>query len=766
MLIRLERRRERAGIGGVVAASASSYLCGVGGWTCIVAVALGHLIQAARAEDSSPELIQPAVCSPVKPIPPELKGICEVTPLAGKRNKVKLNLTATTAVINLGGYRVETENYNGAYLSPVIEAMPGDAVAAHLENRLKPRATNDQQTMAHGAAGENPTNLHYFHGGIVTPNNARPPIDASKGNGDNIYVRLKNGTDEAGKPNSFDYNVPIPGENELDARVLEGDGKISHPNGLNWYHSHMHGISSDQVMGGLAGLLSVGEDKANVRAKCEQDPPNPEKCDKDTADLKKSTIVRYALLQDISLEDISALPEDAPQAGKDKKALWAPRERDFFPPPECGVWKDSQPDPDPKLRKGFCQQRDQKSAWLFTLNGQRFPTITVEEDQNLLLRIGNLSANVAYWLELCKENTPCKTGETLPLTVLSLDGVVPARPADPKRAKIPVDAFDVNDLLLMPASRAEIYVRNDNRDPPHSDEQVYILRTKGLDVGSDVWPEIQLARVVLKPTTAVSRIALALNAPIEQIPPRFPGPSGKRVVEVPPPEGCVRDLGAGEHRRVTFVEAGETPNGETTWSIGTEIMRPRVPGVVGDEQNDFEAVKSETIGTYDGVRLKGINFADYVKPDHSIDWLKPHVCIHLDHEGSHQQLWVLHNPTSGLHNFHIHQMKFRLATRKELEKKYHINPPKESQTCLDNTCSQPNYKFFEEDPKPGAGESQPVWHDTIPAPINQDVFLIMSFDAKEQIGRFVFHCHILKHEDNGLMAPIEVWDPFAVRADR
>src|ERR1700730_8643037 len=249
-----------------VAASPSPYVCGVSGGTCIVAFALGLLIQAAGAEDSSPELIQPAVCSPVKPIPPEFKGICAVTPLAGKRNKVKLILNATTAFIDVGGYRVETENYNGAYLSPVIEAMPGDTVAAHLENWLKPRATNDQQTMAHGAAGENPTNLHYFHGGIVTPNNARPPIDAGQGNGDNIYVRLKNGTDAAGKPNSFDYNVPIPGEKEgkgeLDARVLEGKGWISHPDGLNWYHSHMHGISSDQVMGGLAGLLSVGEDNA------------------------------------------------------------------------------------------------------------------------------------------------------------------------------------------------------------------------------------------------------------------------------------------------------------------------------------------------------------------------------------------------------------------------------------------------------------------------------------------------------------------------
>jgi hypothetical protein len=293
---------------------------------------------------------------------------------------------------------------------------------------------------------------------------------------------------------------------------------------------------------------------------------------------------------------------------------------------------------------------------------------------------------------------------------------------------------------------------------------VYILRTKGLDAGSDLWPEIQLARVVLKPTKAVSSIALALNAPIEQIRVKLAGPSGKKEVE--PPEGCVRDLGEGEHRRVTFLEAGETPNGETTWSVGTEIMRPRVPGVVGDEQNDFEPVKNETIGTYDGVRLKGINFADYVKNDHSIDWLKPHVCIRLDHKGSHQQLWVLHNPTSGLHNFHIHQMKFRLATGKELEERYHIKLPEKSHTCAgEESCRQPDYKLYEED-LTGTALSYPVWHDTIPVPMGQDVFLIMSFDAKEQIGRFVVHCHILKHEDNGLMAPIEVWDPFAVRVDR
>jgi hypothetical protein len=218
------------------------------------------------------------------------------------------------------------------------------------------------------------------------------------------------------------------------------------------------------------------------------------KCNKDTADLKKM---------------LPKLAKTKQHSGLRETETGLIR---------CPVYKNSQPDPDSKLRKGFCQ-RENDSAWLFTLNGQRFPTITVEDNQNLLLRIGNLSANVAYWLELYNEST----GKTLPLT-LSLDGVVPARPADPKHAKIPVDAFDVNDLLLMPASRAEIYVRNDNQDPPHSDEQVYILRTKGLDAGSDVWPEIQLARVVLKPTKAVSSIALALNAPIGQIRVQLAGP--------------------------------------------------------------------------------------------------------------------------------------------------------------------------------------------------------------------------------------------------
>src|SRR5262249_43703697 len=160
-------------------------------------------------------------------------------------------------------------------------------------------------------------------------------------------------------------------------------------------HSHLHGRSSDQVMGGLSGLLSIGDAKANVVA-CRRDPANPDRClndvAQDTDDLRARTDVRYALLRDIALKSISASPE----ALGDKTATWAPEDKDWKVS-QCPVWltEAGPPESDPRFRKGYCQRDDRKKAWLFTVNGQRFPTITVGGGRNLLLRLGNLSPNVA-----------------------------------------------------------------------------------------------------------------------------------------------------------------------------------------------------------------------------------------------------------------------------------------------------------------------------------------------------------------------------------
>jgi FtsP/CotA-like multicopper oxidase with cupredoxin domain len=721
-------------------------------------------VSAAHAQQESPELVQLTVCSAATAGKPALKGICSVKPLHGGGNEVKIQLTAQTGPIDVGGYRVTTGNYNGNYLTPVVEAMPGDSVAARLMNILDPLPHG----RGHGGQHANqPTNLHYFHGGIVTPGNA-PPKPTHLGDGDNVYVLLESGRDAKGNPKAFEFNVPIPGDGKLDARVLESTGFIPHPLGLNWYHSHLHGISSDQVMGGMSGLLSTGAADANVKADCRKDSAGQATCDqqeKDTAELRRRTLVRYALLRDLPLR--ATVP---PEAAVNAAARFAPEDRDLHDSADCGVWKadGSGLDMDAKRRKGYCQldTQDKDSVWLFTLNGQRFPTITVPGGRNLLLRLGNLSANVPYWLELYNE---ADEKDVLPLTILSLDGVVPARPALPDQAAQALQAINYLNLLMMPATRAEIYVRNDEK--PHAARKVYILRTRGFQTFQDKWPTIELARIVLEPNATESKVAMARNALLAKAAPKLAAAAVAPKKLAAMPVGCVRDLDPShrEYRRVTFLDGGMTSQGEATeWSVLTEIVRPSGKELAAEDNHKSPDPDISTVGMkeQDG-SFSGIPFEEYVLKNGLVDWdnaKKKRVCIKLDNAGSHKQLWVLRNATARLHNFHIHQMKFRLATAAELAERS-IAEPEAPSTCppAPAPCDEPDIKFYDNvgSPKLADPGANPVWHDTIPIPAIKSVYVIMSFDAQEQLGRFVFHCHILKHEDKGLMAPIEVWSPTA-----
>ena len=85
--------------------------------------------------------------------------------------------------------------------------------------------------------------------------------------------------------------------------------------------------------------------------------------------------------------------------------------------------------------------------------------------------------------------------------------------------------------------------------------------------------------------------------------------------------------------------------------------------------------------------------------------------------GSYQH-WRVVNRTREIHPFHIHQAHF-LA--------YAEN---------------------------GARRSRPVWLDTVNVPVGGSVDLIMDFTDPGIHGMSVFHCHLLNHEDKGMMAKI------------
>ena len=71
------------------------------------------------------------------------------------------------------------------------------------------------------------------------------------------------------------------------------------------------------------------------------------------------------------------------------------------------------------------------------------------------------------------------------------------------------------------------------------------------------------------------------------------------------------------------------------------------------------------------------------------------MCIFVDPANTRgqQQLWVLTNGTADLHNFHIHQMKFRLATADELTTRFRIDLGNEpSEVCADEQVALPQCK--------------------------------------------------------------------------
>jgi suppressor of ftsI len=82
------------------------------------------------------------------------------------------------------------------------------------------------------------------------------------------------------------------------------------------------------------------------------------------------------------------------------------------------------------------------------------------------------------------------------------------------------------------------------------------------------------------------------------------------------------------------------------------------------------------------------------------------------------QHWRVKNSTKEVHPFHIHQVHFLV---------YAVG---------------------------GKPVKDPVWLDTVNVPFGGNVDLVMDFTDPIIRGMSLFHCHLLKHEDKGMMAKI------------
>lgn len=185
-------------------------------------------------------------------------GVLEVR-LSAHQGTVALD-TASAPVENflLYGYEIVrgrasdgTTSGTDIYPAPTLRVEPGEQLIVHYDNDLQGLTIEDFYDPAFTPVGgevpivpppleEAPLNLH-THGLHVSPD----------GNADNVLLDIP-----AGMGNRYDYAVPD-----------------DMPNGMYWYHSHLHTLTAQQTYFGLAGLLEIGRPDGDLPIVTENDVP-------------------------------------------------------------------------------------------------------------------------------------------------------------------------------------------------------------------------------------------------------------------------------------------------------------------------------------------------------------------------------------------------------------------------------------------------------------------------------------------------------------
>ncbi len=589
-----------------------------------------------------------------------------------------------------------------ALLSGVRLAIrPGDTLKVRLVNRLPKRTDFKNAALLGDNLLLNPTDLH-LHGSIVEP---RVPTLNRQSYGDTIFVLAYNSANGMPAANDPHSHVDI----RSDYVDYEYNFPANHPAGTYIYHPHPHGVSANQMEAGLSGIYTIGDvsDRACDDAHC-------------TRPLS-GVATRYLLLKDTQIE-----------AGADGKGQLVTQIDSGF----C----------DPNSPKdGYCEGVDNTSGggsnhtggkWFFPVSGQVYPSIEIESPKGEIWSFANASANRTYDLRLT-ENSRDMAMQVIAVDGISLDTPISALPGDVVRmsggkihvancpkpngaiSQIPVCA---DSITMFPSSRVDVWVTyrdaNGNAVTPHGGAGA-ILRTAEITTGSsgDSWPAINLAHVEFEQ----HEIA---NAYINLRSGKLFGPGGIfSTVGQPSTKtertGACDPLPAGYHRRVYY---GIPANSQFNFGLGYEVV---------DDKGNVVPGSTVDITPFD--------------PN------TPIICLPLGAGNTPvTEVWELVNLATEAHNFHIHQTKFRVVD-------------------MNAKPSSPLFTTAMSARKTG-GAAEAIFNDNISLPPASDgcstiadyrngactVSPVVVEIPFKWAGDYVYHCHILEHEDGGMMAKIRV----------
>lgn len=102
------------------------------------------------------------------------------------------------------------------------------------------------------------------------------------------------------------------------------------------------------------------------------------------------------------------------------------------------------------------------------------------------------------------------------------------------------------------------------------------------------------------------------------------------------------------------------------------------------------------------------------------------------------EIWELINTTDDAHPIHLHLVRFQILDRRSFD--------------VANYWGTGQVKYRAAAVPPEANEIG--WKDTVRADPGMVTRIIAKFEG--YVGRYVWHCHVLEHEDNEMMRPFEV----------
>ncbi|HET7457169.1 MAG TPA: multicopper oxidase domain-containing protein [Gemmatimonadaceae bacterium] len=158
---------------------------------------------------------------------PSTADLVEPRVIASVGGVLATAFTASTNPAVVAGRRVrQPVTYDGTFPGPTLWVRPGDTIDLTFTNRIVFAQTDTHPGYGRPPRVDNRANLHY-HGMHISPT----------GTADNMLVSLL-------PHESFRYLFEIP---------------LDHPAGLYWYHDHIHGLVTNHVGRGAAGMLYVAD---------------------------------------------------------------------------------------------------------------------------------------------------------------------------------------------------------------------------------------------------------------------------------------------------------------------------------------------------------------------------------------------------------------------------------------------------------------------------------------------------------------------------